>query len=628
MKHQKIQTPELNTAQKSAELVPLTDLYLSDLNPRQEVSEEGIQQLADSILACGLIQNLAGLRDEMGKVGIVAGGRRLRALELAAKDDIELALVPVRIAPDAETALQWANAENSARADLDPADEIRAYGKMAANDAPIAQISKVFAVSEAHVRRRLALAHLPEQVLDAVKAGALSLEHAKIMTTSGDKAKILEALERATNGNWFSEHDLRNILTPEAVSGTDRIAIYVGEEAYTGAGGKLTRDLFEDKTLFENPEILSEAFTAKLEAEAEAIRTEQGWAWVETITEHYISYAYRQDRGLEQIRPEEGTLNEEQTLRYDELAELLDADAGSEADNAEFEALEAILGGEYSETQKALAGIVAYVDYDAKLCIVEAYVRPEQKEDAIAAGILSPDVKGEATAEQPRQKPEYNQKFLDDMQAIRLGALQTAILEKPELALDLLGFAISPNSGDYSRTLGLSLNGEATSPSIVEGYEHSPRIGGDLSEEERKDRRALADVAWDDLPTAFARFQEAGKKYRNAQITQFIARAVLTQKTGLMEVLEESAGANIREIWTPNAENCFKRLNARQLDELYADLRDLELTDEQFRSFAKSKKGEKVAGLHNLFNDQEYRKALHLSDDQEAKIAAWVPDCF
>lgn len=39
--------------------------------------------------------------------------------------------IPVLLAKDAAQAEVWANAENTARADLDPADEIRAYGRMA-----------------------------------------------------------------------------------------------------------------------------------------------------------------------------------------------------------------------------------------------------------------------------------------------------------------------------------------------------------------------------------------------------------------------------------------------------------------------------------------------------------------
>ena len=59
---------------------PLETLYISDLNPRKAVSEAHIESLADSIERFGLIHNLAGLMYEDGKVGIVAGGCRLRAI--------------------------------------------------------------------------------------------------------------------------------------------------------------------------------------------------------------------------------------------------------------------------------------------------------------------------------------------------------------------------------------------------------------------------------------------------------------------------------------------------------------------------------------------------------------------
>ena len=64
-----------DTTTDNIEYVPLAELFLSDLNPRQEVEQDGIELLAQSLVACGLIQNLAGLRDQSGKVAIVAGGR-------------------------------------------------------------------------------------------------------------------------------------------------------------------------------------------------------------------------------------------------------------------------------------------------------------------------------------------------------------------------------------------------------------------------------------------------------------------------------------------------------------------------------------------------------------------------
>ncbi len=151
------------------EQIALSDLYLSDLNPRKLFSPEGIKALAENIREHGLIQNLAGLRDETGKVGIVAGGRRLRALALL-QDDPRFATVSVKIAPDTETAEIWASSENHLREQPHPADEIREYGAMAARGARVPSIALAFGVSEQHVNRRLKLAGVHIAVLDALKA--------------------------------------------------------------------------------------------------------------------------------------------------------------------------------------------------------------------------------------------------------------------------------------------------------------------------------------------------------------------------------------------------------------------------------------------------------------------------
>lgn len=45
-------------------------------------------------------------------------------------------------------------------------------------------------------------------------------------------------------------------------------------------------------------------------------------------------------------------------------------------------------------------------------------------------------------------------------------------------------------------------------------------------------------------------------------------------------------------------------------------------------AFAKSKKGEKNAVLHKLFNDPDQQKALGATAEQKARIEAWVPECF
>lgn len=94
--------------------------------------------MAESIRSVGLIQNLAGLAakpgTKAGHVEIVAGGRRLRALQLIASEggqSPDTYMVPVIITEDRAEAEAWAGAENIVREPLHAADEIRAFNTMA-----------------------------------------------------------------------------------------------------------------------------------------------------------------------------------------------------------------------------------------------------------------------------------------------------------------------------------------------------------------------------------------------------------------------------------------------------------------------------------------------------------------
>ncbi len=313
------------TAAPTIEYLPLVDLYLSDLNPRHEANEQEIELLAESLVACGLIQNLSGLKDEKGRVGIVAGGRRLRALNIAVKQDPSLGLVPVRIAPDAQTAEAWANVENAVRADLHPADEIRAFGKMYAKNLGAAHIAKVFGTTEARVYRRLALAELPTPILDALKAGDISLSMATAFTVSDDLKRSLELLEQV-RGEAVSAQRMKRMLKPDAISDSDRRAVFVGREAYEAEGGKIGGDLFSDEVTFDSPGVLETAFTAKLAEMAEQTRNSEGWKWVDASDASYIGYWDMEQGGYERIYPCRSNLTDVQTERYEELEELANCD--------------------------------------------------------------------------------------------------------------------------------------------------------------------------------------------------------------------------------------------------------------------------------------------------------------
>lgn len=612
------------------ELFPLADLYLSTLNPRQEHDADGIALLADSLVACGLMQNLGGLRDEDGRIGIVYGGRRLAALRLAVERRPDLANVPVRIAPDAETALAWATAENTAREALHPADEIRAYGRMAETGAGIPAIAAAFAVTEAHVRRRLKLATLPEPVLDALRAGEISYGHATQFTLCNDENRALSVLGEL-RGREMSEHNLRRLLQSGSISPTDRRVRFVTLEAYEAAGGAVTRDLFSQDVFVEDAGLLDDLFSAKLAEAAEAAQAE-GWKWAEIYTEGSIGYYQLEDSDYARLYPEEGELTEDETSEYDELAEDAEAEALDEASTIRLAELQDILDGGYTEGQRALSGVIVYVNGQGGLSRAEGLVLPEDKPAAIEAGFIHASFHtaagtGDEGDEPDVQKSPYSGALVQDMKAIRLAAVQTALLSKPELVLDLLAFGLSMASGVSTTVFDLSPGRPTNRPTKIEGLDENDRLNHPPAGHEAWNRPELR---VEDLVEAFRSFTGKGKKVRNAAITEGIART-LPYKAGdgdFFALIEADSGASIRKVWKPTAENFFNRVPGGYLDDLFSDLLDLAGTDLRLKAFRGKKKAEKAVSMERLFSEAEYQAVQGVTADQKARIDAWVPDCL
>ena len=608
----------------AVEGIPLADLYLSDMNPRQEADPEGIVLLADSIAMIGLIQPIAGLRDEAGTVGIVAGGRRWRAIRLALERDPdliahrpELALVPVRLAPDAATARAWAAVENTAREDLHPADEIRAFGRMRDGGADVPTIARTFGLTEAHVYRRLALAALPAPVLDALKAGEITLGAAKAFTVADDEALALTVLEQI-RGREISEHRIKQMVQPSAINaGSDRRARFVGIDAYRAAGGRISADLFADATLLHDEALLDRLFAEKLDAEAEAREAE--WAWTRTLAESYVPYDMAET--MARLYRVEGVLSEEQAARYDELAELAEAEVLDESGQAELDVLQAILDGEFSDEQRRLGGWFLCVGQDGAIRMDGPYVRPEDRTAAIEAGVLTGHaarpMEG-ARADAPRSP--WSGALVADLQAMRSAAVQGAMLDKPDLALDLLAYTFAERWGG---PLAVRTEESPIKPTTETGFAPDPRLCGTGTDEGGEGQ----DTASEDDP--FDVFRAKGKKHRNAVLALALARSLkYSDRDPIFAKVEAETKAHIRQVWTPTAENVFRRVSADTLDALMLDLTGCDPHGSGFKAWKAQKKGEKADAMERLFTDAAYQAAWRIDAARKARIDAWVPDCF
>jgi ParB family chromosome partitioning protein len=604
------------TIPQITETVAFADLYVSPFNPRTVVSDEEIASLAENIKIAGLIHNLAGFRhDGTEGVGVVAGGRRYRALALL-QDDPRFHNVQVQLAADEDTAKLWATSENAQRQNLHPADEIRDYGTLSKTGMNAGQIAVAYGVTEKKVYRRLALADLDDAVLDALKAAEISLSQAKAFTISNDVKLTLEVLEvvksRGTKG-WgaMSDHQIKEALKPDHVKGTDRRAVFVGVEEYKFAGGRIGGDLFENETIFDDPTILQECFEAKLAATAAQLAEHNGWKWGEALMDDGVYYDTIERMKLARLYKVEGVLTDEENDRFNELSELVEGDACDDAGIAEYAELKAKVKGAFTNAQMTHAGMIMYVDFNGRVELIEGLVRVEDQAAAIEAGVLKKSAH-KATA----KKSPISAKLQEDLNRVVVGARQNALLDDPTLALDLLAYQLTQSQG-YRRihAYDVSLPYLSNVPETATGYTQDKRLS--LPDPiESKGNEA------DD----FAAFRKRGHKKCMDMLVRKIIGQLSISDADLADMIDQKTKKVTRDHFTPTAENFFKRVGGPYMIELWNGLLDLSESHDAAKSFATLKKGEKAAKLEKLFGDEATRKALGITETQDARIAAWLPE--
>lgn len=589
-------------------LVPLADCYVHPLNTRSEPPTADIEALAASIEDIGLLQNLAGWFDPAApdKVGIVAGGRRLRALAVVAvrqgrsPDDTR---VPVKIAPDEDTARIWASAENAARTSLHPADEVRAYGRMMRDGYFADAIARAFAVTERHVRQRLRLAQLPELALTALRDGRLSLDQAAALT-AGQSPEATEAeMQRVLkNPGWGSDAAaIRRNLTEATIPVDDARVRLIGLDAYRAAGGTVLEDLFTDKVRLQDEAIIDQLVERRLSDCVDEMLA-QGWKWVEVIKSE-DRWAMRP--GMAQITRRPVDLPDADAEELEELEARANEEELSEAEIARLNDLKERAAGDYSNEDRATSGLFIFLDRSGTIEQVGPYRRRED-DPAIEGGKAGAETGGKVEVK------AISSGLAEDLHKIRLASLQARAAERGELMLDLLAYQQAGNCPPYATALRVTLNRQQIAPEKGEGLE----LPASLSDP--------AASGYDRLSVeGFEAFRALGKKHRNEVLTRAVARS-LDSHSALSPFLADMLNPAPREIWTPTAAGYFSRLPVPVLDRLWVEL--LPEDRREGIAFADQKKGEKARTLERLFNDADFREALGLSREINSRLDAWVPE--
>lgn len=146
--------------------------------PRAEIEEAPLAELAASIKQQGLLQPLIVREINEGRYEIIAGERRWRACQLAGLQEIPVLLRQV----DDETAMAIALVENLQREDLNAMDQARAMHRLTTEfSLTHQQVADLLSKSRAAVSNFLRLLTLNAEVRRLLEHGDLDMGHARAL---------------------------------------------------------------------------------------------------------------------------------------------------------------------------------------------------------------------------------------------------------------------------------------------------------------------------------------------------------------------------------------------------------------------------------------------------------------
>ena len=175
--------------------LPLDLLQRGKYQPRVDMRQESLQELADSIKAQGIVQPIVvrpvdgAAPGESQRYEIIAGERRWRAAQIAG-----LVTVPavIRRVPD-EAAIAMALIENIQRENLNPLEEARALDRLI-TEFGITHQQAAYAVgrSRAAVSNLLRLLELPPEISSFVEKRELEMGHARALLGLSQRRQQIE----------------------------------------------------------------------------------------------------------------------------------------------------------------------------------------------------------------------------------------------------------------------------------------------------------------------------------------------------------------------------------------------------------------------------------------------------
>jgi ParB family chromosome partitioning protein len=194
-------------------VLPIEQVLPNPTQPRLEMKEEALQELALSIKEKGLLQPILVRRKE-GIYEIIAGERRYRAAKIAGLTNISAI---IRDADDREC-LELALIENLQREDLNPIEVATVYQRFIDDfDYTHEGLAKKIGVERSSVSNYVRLLKLPQWVKELMAQGKLTQGHGRVLITIKDEQEQRRYVKKVLN-EGASVRDLERTRKTERVA--------------------------------------------------------------------------------------------------------------------------------------------------------------------------------------------------------------------------------------------------------------------------------------------------------------------------------------------------------------------------------------------------------------------------
>lgn len=182
-------------APKGFLVIAVENLEPNRFQPRTTFDESGLDDLAESIRAQGVVQPIVVTPKGPGRYTIIAGERRWRASQRAGLKEVP---VVVREVTNDQQLLEMALVENVQRADLNPIEEAEAYRTLGESfELSQEEIATRVGKGRTTVTNALRLLRLPQEIQDYLREGRLTAGQARPLLAIPDAKKQIEIAERA-----------------------------------------------------------------------------------------------------------------------------------------------------------------------------------------------------------------------------------------------------------------------------------------------------------------------------------------------------------------------------------------------------------------------------------------------